>query len=155
MVRVLAGLRCFFFFFFFFFFVRSSCQFFYQRVFVSCSVLIDSGNPGHLVVEKELTAWWKAKICTCSFCRGFVARWLGHVTSICKTLVRIPAALRCVFRLIQLSIFLSLSEKKKRVFRLHYFYVKVSERLWPSEKKRQRCFDSSGRKHATTLSCLY
>ena len=28
-----------------------------QRVIVGHCVLVDSGNPGHLVVEKELTAW--------------------------------------------------------------------------------------------------
>ena len=28
-----------------------------QRVIVGRCVLVDSGNPGHLVVEKELTAW--------------------------------------------------------------------------------------------------
>ena len=27
-----------------------------QRVIVGCCALVDSGNPGHLVVEKELTA---------------------------------------------------------------------------------------------------
>ena len=28
-----------------------------QRVFVGRCVLVDSGNPGHLVMEKKLTAW--------------------------------------------------------------------------------------------------
>ena len=28
-----------------------------KRVIVGRCVLVDSGNPGHLVVEKELTAW--------------------------------------------------------------------------------------------------
>ena len=28
-----------------------------QRVFVGRCVLVDSGNPGHLVVDKQLTAW--------------------------------------------------------------------------------------------------
>ena len=34
------------------------------RVIVGRCVRVDSGNPGHLVVEKELTAWWKSKIHT-------------------------------------------------------------------------------------------
>ena len=28
-----------------------------QRVFIGRCVFVDSGNPGHLVMEKELTAW--------------------------------------------------------------------------------------------------
>ena len=63
-------------------------------------MLVDSGNPGHLVVEKELTAWWKSKIHTQFplWLRSSVGK-LERATRIRKTLawVRFPAGLRCVF----------------------------------------------------------
>ena len=43
-------------------------------------------------------------------CRRFVAQWSERLNPNRKTLVRTPAGLRCVFRLIQLSAFPSLSE---------------------------------------------
>ena len=57
-------------------------------------MLVDSGNPGHLVVEKELTAWWKSKIHT------QFPLWLrSSVVRACdaRSWVRFPAGLRCVF----------------------------------------------------------
>ena len=60
-------------------------------------MLVDSGNPGHLVVEKELTAWWKSKIHT-----QFPLLLHSSVVWACdknaaRPWVRFPAGLRCVF----------------------------------------------------------
>ena len=49
-----------------------------------------------------------------SLMESFIAQWLERATSIRKTRVRISSGLRCVFRLIQLSFLLSLSETKER-----------------------------------------
>ena len=52
-------------------------------------------------------------------CRGLVVPWAEHPTSIWKTLARSPVGLRCVFRLIQLSVpvcrsHLTVCEQSKR-----------------------------------------
>ena len=62
----------------------------------TASVLVDSGNPGHLVVKKNWQFGESREFTRSSRC-GFVAQWLERATRIGKTLGSIPGGLRCVF----------------------------------------------------------
>ena len=90
------------------------------RVIVGRCVLVDSGNPGHLVVEKELTAWWKSKIHTQFplWLRSSVVRAYDKNSQDPGFDSRRGCAV--FFRLIRLSVLLSLSElKEKRIWVSH------------------------------------
>ena len=99
-------------------------------------VLVDSGNPGHLVVERELTASWKARIRT-----QFLSWLWSSVVRASDSLSEDPFESRqgCAvfFRLIQLTILLSLSETVRLCLYLYmhpnllgYIVGSSSDSLW-------------------------
>ena len=95
--------------------------------FVGRCVLEDKGNPGQLVVEKELTAWWKSRIHT------QFPLWLrSSVVRACNYNSQDPGfdsrrGCTVFFRLIWLSVLLSLSELKENgtSFQVHSFPCKI------------------------------
>ena len=80
-------------------------------------MLVDSGNPGHLFVEKELTASsGERREFARSACCDFVAQWLERSTKSSEDPGSNPVLCKVFFCLVQLSVLLSLSEEKERIW---------------------------------------